>query len=556
MADKQTIADLLQQLAEAKKTAEDLAEAKKNAAEELAEAKKNAAEELAEAKKNAAEAKKKEAELRRELAESEAKRMKMESVLHVISFLSNLKASSHTKIYDNFHATSKVDMTMGLGECSSDAAVKLAWNACTRLKNRPKIHDNEHKVHAFTKKVLETTFTKLSLRLAADDKPSLHGRLIPDFVVHSDDHSKASWANALVIVEVEACETNKNKEGFGQAIGYLCQAHEDYYSTRRTLNPECWCLYTNGSEIEIGRFSVDANTNEPFGVRTGPLVFLPPGLRPENDISPGFKLLCSLLKFANDKLPSRLDISIDGKKFNIVSQIASYPGWDVFHVRAGNEDWIVKECAQYAKNVEMSFARQHQYHEFLKGFCVGGLNVLESYCTRTMLAVRPVGVTMETVFEDLSYADKRAAFVTKAITQLNILHTKAGVLHCDIRPSNIVLVGNDVYLIDWETATRPGGLCFRWESQDGYSPDVSLQKKVFLFEPQFDYEMLAYALVLTVKPDAWKGLTNPDNFVNHRTGIMQSFANISDHFLRFAYRIWLVSHQTPFEEHSVLALQM
>jgi hypothetical protein len=53
--------------------------------------------------------------------------------------------------------------------------------------------------------------------------PSLPGPpiAVPDFVIHPDDHAKASWTNALIMVEIEACIPNDSKEGFGQALCYL-----------------------------------------------------------------------------------------------------------------------------------------------------------------------------------------------------------------------------------------------------------------------------------------------------------------------------------------------
>lgn len=88
------------------------------------------------------------------------------------------------------------------------------------------------------------------------------------------------------------------------------------------------------------------------------------------------------------------------------------------------------------------------------------------------MEVRPVGSTMETIFDDAAFTEKREFFITNTIRQLNILRSKIELSHGEIRPSNIILVGEDVFLIDWETSVAPNGIGFQWEAQDGLSPDA------------------------------------------------------------------------------------
>ncbi len=67
--------------------------------------------------------------------------------------------------------------------------------------------------------------------------------------------------------------------------------------------------------------------------------------------------------------------------------------------------------------------------------------------------------------------------------------------------------------------------------------------------------MLAYSIVIAVNPKAWEGLVDPDDFMDHRTRIMKSFQDSSDQFLRYAYNLWVASHETPFDETPALALK-
>jgi uncharacterized coiled-coil protein SlyX len=255
---------------------------------------------LAEHKHQLAEHKHQLAEHKHQLAEqdNEIKRLKQENTeLHrrsnITNYLSRLAVKSHAVVYSGFTLTAKVDPTMQAENSVPTHALHSIWKECVNIPGRPSKGDLEWLVQDYMTKVFATVFAALKFSLKASDRPHLPashrpGGLIPDFVIHPRQQTQASWANALVFVEVEACETNRNTVGFGQAISYLARCQENHFHSMDELNPLVWCTYTNGSEIEIGRVLFDEKENTPYGLRSGALEFLPAGKLDPNEPTLGF----------------------------------------------------------------------------------------------------------------------------------------------------------------------------------------------------------------------------------------------------------------------------
>jgi hypothetical protein len=130
-----------------------------------------------------------------------------------------------------------------------------------------------------------------------------------------------------------------------------------------------------------------------------------------------------LLATSESLAPQIESITINDQPCQIITQIASYPGLDVLQVQSNDAEWVVKKYTHYYKHFQLSFvARQHEMDRHLQTFHTIGFNALDFVCTNTMLAVRAIGSTMEEVFQNPGFSEKRTQFIIKTVANNRIFY--------------------------------------------------------------------------------------------------------------------------------------
>jgi hypothetical protein len=182
----------------------------------------------------------------------------------------------------------------------------------------------------------------------------------------------------------------------------------------------------------------------------------------------------------------------------------------------------------------------HRIH-LLSQAQIGGFNLLTTrfFARDQVLLIRPIGLTMFDIF-DMGVENRIAAIVRGALSQLSLLHN-AGYIHGDIRPLNILLVGDhDTYLADFETCKKVGDYTGFYVDIDGFTPEEIVESPdgAVAFKESFDFECLAYSVAYSVaKTLPWRHADSLAGMLKQRAKFMKSCESANG-WLGVAYGIW------------------
>lgn len=429
--------------------------------------------------------------------------------------------------------------------CISAGSAGSAWRACRdavsadfqrRTASWPARSDDEKLYQPILECVL-----KCLLALRTDDsglrvlsKPHF-GEAIPDAALHLQP-SFVQWSSVCLPFELENGEESKKRHGMGQAVSYLQSVLSPRRSSQRD-RLEGFSVFTNLYEIVViahrSAMAEDGSlTFQHWATKELPL-FSPSFCDGNASVSEGFVALLSLLQAPAHRLASPL-ATLPGDLAPFRAEFPTLISW-----KGGTQVWCAKDKTSVLK-IALMPERREQLAQELRVITKLAENPAAPCSWRAewqhprgnapSLRLQPVG-TRSLVGHDGCTPQEAMSLVKQLVLQLRYCHTVAHIFHCDIRPSNIVLLADgSPCLIDWGLAqpfaphenfahlsSVPGVFAWMSDGAAQYRHKQLHRQSSYTYRASDDLESLAYVyfalLNQSTSAPVWKYLgTDPKKF--------------------------------------------
>ena len=252
-----------------------------------------------------------------------------------------------------------------------------------------------------------------------------------------------SWTHILFPIEIE--KFDKEKAGTGQAVEYAQRALEADESRNLAFG-----IYTNLSEIVIVQ-KKRASNNAIITKKTRVLDLFgrkKQWLTAENPPTDGFIQLLRLFSATLEQLGVEIDfpnLFIQRKSCEIIKFLGNSPNCRVYAIRYKNQICCAKQMIVKDKN----FKQLQNEKKILN--LLGKVNHSKNfpefkYLSSSILITSPAGVPLESWFWKRGGQIRKISVVFKIILKLlkdlHLAHEE-GIVHADVRPSNIIMLGEE-----------------------------------------------------------------------------------------------------------------
>ena len=247
------------------------------------------------------------------------------------------------------------------------------------------------------------------------------------------------------------------------------------------------------------------------------------------DPTPGFAALYRLAKASPAQLGSLASYStsleVDGIQYALHSVIGNGGAAKVYKATRDGRECVIKLAEAGRIRAEANALTQLSALELP---CVAALVAHRTALNPACLVLEPVGTPLNAVLQEAGFMELADCMSVgrKVLQALAQLH-RAGFIHCDIHPGNVITCGADqrVVLIDWENAHRLVDVLPRTEllGTPAYLCDDFLKahgaQKAYTLSQRDDLFGLAYTLLsLSAGYLPWAKLTKPADIIACRSG--------------------------------------